>query len=272
MGRRQGWRRRNGAGAPAACVFGHCKRGRSLSRRTWLRNLTSLAHDSLTKPSYILFGGGRADAVQAAVKPLQVLELLIFAALAAVVLFNLYHVLGRRMGRQPGETRDGEPQRPLANRLPGKLEEKPTPQLEGLATLRARDASFDPGHFLSGARSAYETIVKAYAAGDRSELRDLTTAPVYQAFESGITAREAHARTETVDFLQPPRADIEDVSLAGDVARVRVRFLAELRSRTKDAAGEAVDDRRTAELWTFERPVTNRDPNWALARVEAAQA
>jgi len=32
---------------------------------------------------------------------LQVLELLIFAVLAAVVLYQLYSVLGRRVGRQP---------------------------------------------------------------------------------------------------------------------------------------------------------------------------
>ena len=58
----------------------------------------------------------------------------------------------------------------------------------------------------------------------------------------------------------------------GETARVRVRFLSELRSRTKDATGEAVDDRRTAEFWTFERLVSSRDPNWTLARVEAAEA
>jgi hypothetical protein len=32
---------------------------------------------------------------------LQVLELLIFAVVAAVILYQLYAVLGRRVGRQP---------------------------------------------------------------------------------------------------------------------------------------------------------------------------
>jgi hypothetical protein len=36
----------------------------------------------------------------------QILELVIFAALAAIVLFNLYAVLGRRVGRQPNEASD----------------------------------------------------------------------------------------------------------------------------------------------------------------------
>ena len=189
------------------------------------------------------------------------MELLIFAALAAVVLFQLYSVLGRRVGRQPEEAREGEGVRALANRTPARI-----------SALRVSDPNFDPARFLEGARTAYEMIVKAYATGDRDELRTLTTPSVYRAFEAGIVQREKAGRTEQVEFLQPPRADLDDVSLAGDLARVRVRFLAELRSRSNDAAGQAVDDRRTAEVWTFERSVTSRDPNWALARVDAAQA
>jgi predicted lipid-binding transport protein (Tim44 family) len=51
-----------------------------------------------------------------------------------------------------------------------------------------------------------------------------------------------------------------------------VRFLAELRTRTKGPEGEGVDDRRTAELWTFERSLAAGAPGWVLARVEAAEA
>ena len=36
--------------------------------------------------------------------------------------------------------------------------------------------------------------------------------------------------------------------------------------------GEAVDDRRTAEVWTFQRNLKSRDPNWTLIHVDAAEA
>lgn len=201
------------------------------------------------------------------------MELLIFAALAAVVLFQLYSVLGRRVGRQPEEARETEGPRPLLKRGSARVEEaKPAPEMAALAQLRAKDSGFDLSRFLEGARAAYEMVVKAYASGDRAALKGLTTAAVFQAFEAGLNAREAADRTEKVEFLVPPRADLDEATVAGETARLKVRFLAELRTRTKDAAGEAVDDRRTAELWTFERPVASRDPNWLLARVEAAQA
>jgi predicted lipid-binding transport protein (Tim44 family) len=207
---------------------------------------------------------------------LQVLELIIFAGLAAIVLYQLYAVLGRRVGRQPEDT-------PAVPTTAAAVERAPdAPALDaqddgvsltGLAAVKAKDPAFDVSRFLGGAKSAYEMIVKAFAAGDRAKLRDLLAAPVMAGFDTAIAAREAENRTETVEFLHSPRADLEKVEVVGaDLARVTVRFLAEFRSRTKGPEGEGVEDRRTAELWTFERHMKSRDPNWMLIHVDAAEA
>jgi predicted lipid-binding transport protein (Tim44 family) len=146
-------------------------------------------------------------------------------------------------------------------------------ELTGLAAVKALDPAFDVSRFLGGAKSAYEMIVRAFAEGDRETLKNLLSPDVYASFEGAIAAREAEGRSETVEFLNPPRADLELAEVTGrDMGRVTVRFLAEFRSRSKGPEGEAVDDRRTAELWTFERKLTSRDPNWALVHVDAAEA
>lgn len=198
------------------------------------------------------------------------LELIIFAALAVVVLYQLYSVLGRRVGRQPDQIDAPAPRAPAAAAALDLPEDGVV--LSGLAALRARDPSFDVAHFLGGAASAYETIVRAFASGDREALAKLLSRDVLADFEAAIAAREAEGRTETAEFLQKPRADLEKADVDGDTARATVRFLAEFRSRSKDASGEAVDDRRTAELWTFERSLKSRNPNWTLVRVDAAEA
>jgi predicted lipid-binding transport protein (Tim44 family) len=201
------------------------------------------------------------------------LELIILAALAAVVLFQLYAVLGRRVGRGPEDA----PARRLG---PGAME----PQLaggappdagaptEGVAAVRARDPSFEIEHFVQGAKQAYQMIVQAFANGDVNALRPLLSPPVMEGFEAAIREREAAGRSEAVEFLHPPRADFEDVELKGDTALASVRFLAEIRNRSKGPEGEAVDDRRTAEVWTFERNLKSRSPNWTLIHVDAAEA
>lgn len=201
---------------------------------------------------------------------MRILELIILAALAAVVLFQLYAVLGRRVGRGPAD----------AGRAPSPIEPQriaaPAPEgaasLTGVAALRSRDPSFDVGNFLQGAVQAYQIIVTAFATGDRATLKPLLSDDVMRGFDAAIGQRESESRTETVDFLHPPRADFEGVTLSGDVAKASVRFLAEYRSRSKGPEGEAVDDRRTAEIWTFQRNLKSRDPNWTLVHVDAAEA
>jgi predicted lipid-binding transport protein (Tim44 family) len=205
---------------------------------------------------------------------LQVLELIIFAGLAAIVLYQLYAVLGRRVGRQPEDT----PAAPVTAAPLDRTPDAPTQAedgvaLSGLAAVKAKDPSFDVGRFLGGSKSAYEMIVKAFAAGDRAQLRSLLAPPVMAGFDTAIAARESENRTETVEFLHAPRADLEKADVVGaDLARLTVRFLAEFRSRTKGPEGEGVEDRRTAELWTFERHLKSRDPNWLLVHVDAAEA
>ena len=115
-------------------------------------------------------------------------------------------------------------------------------------------------------------VVTAFAAGDRDTLRNLLAPGILASFDAEIARRETEGRTEVVEFSHPPRADLEKADVTGDTAQVTVRFLAEFRSRTKGPEGEGVDDRRTAELWTFERNLKSRDPNWILVRVDAAEA
>jgi predicted lipid-binding transport protein (Tim44 family) len=197
-----------------------------------------------------------------------VLQILFLAAVAAVVLYQLYATLGRRVGRQP-EDAPATAQSGLGS---GPVDAHPALRTEGVAVLKSRQPDFDPTKFLAGARSAYEQIVKAYAEGDRETLKPLLAPEVMSNFEQAMAAREAAGRSEKVEFLTPPRLDLEKIDVVGDIAKAVVRVLAEVRTRTKDERGEGVDDRRTAELWTFEREVKSANPNWLLSFVAAAEA
>jgi predicted lipid-binding transport protein (Tim44 family) len=109
-------------------------------------------------------------------------QIVIFAVIAAFVLFQLYNVLGKKVGRQPQEDA-----KTLATPSPTSPEASKTPALDAallasIAGLKARDPAFDPHRFLEGARQAYETIVRGYAAGDRAALKPLLTPTVMASF------------------------------------------------------------------------------------------
>ncbi len=209
--------------------------------------------------------------------PSSQIQTVIFAVIALIVLFQLYNVLGKKVGRQPeddaraGPAPAGDPATTPAGRQPA----LDAGTMAAVAALRSRDPAFDAVRFLEGARQAYETIVRAYAAGDRTTLKPLLAPAVMESFEAGIVARETRGETETAEFLHPPRADLELATAEENRAIAKVRFLAELRnciSSANGAAPEQIEERRVAELWTFERTLGASDPNWVLARTEPAAA
>jgi len=206
-------------------------------------------------------------------------QIVIFAVIAAVVLFQLYNVLGKKVGRQPEEDARAKPATPAIPGAESAQGGRPNVldavTLASIAGLKARDPNFDPLRFLEGARQAHETIVRAYAAGDRETLKPLLTPTVMASFEAGIAARETRGETEVAEFLHPARADLELATAQENRATAKVRFLAELRNTVTSADGAAepqIEERRVAELWTFERTLGASDPNWVLARTEPAAA
>src|SRR5689334_16391753 len=144
---------------------------------------------------------------------------IIFLALAVFIFLRLRNVLGQRTGSErppfdraarntvpgaadnvvpiPGKVIDQAPLAPTAEVTPPTdrwkgLAESGSALAQGLDAIAARDSSFDPKHFLSGARGAYEMIVLAFANGDRRALRDLLSSEVFDSFETVMRDREKY--------------------------------------------------------------------------------
>lgn len=157
----------------------------------------------------------------------------------------------------------------------------------GDATLASRlmeilrlDPSFDPEHFLRGARQAYEMIVVAFAEGNRRALKELLSTDVLDSFNRAIAERESRGEQIDQSFVGINKADIleADVSTKG-AASITVRFVSQLISATRDRSGAIIDgdDQRVKEvvdIWTFSRDVSSKDarrnPNWKLVGTQTA--
>lgn len=196
----------------------------------------------------------------------QVLEIVILAAVAVVVIGRLFSVLGQRRGAEPPpaqarpapvEVGAGTASPPTQPQAPPAFSGPP-----GVAGVMQADPGFEPGGFLEGARAAYEMIVSAFAAGDREALQPLLNPRVYETYARAIAEREASGG-KGPELVRLKSAEIVDARMEGDVARIGVRFEAEL-------AEGAYGMRETREKWTFERDVRSRDPNWRLSSVAQA--
>lgn len=230
---------------------------------------------------------------------------IIFLALAVFIFLRLRSVLGRRTGRErppydPFSARDavrspaGEkvvtlPTRPAktASPLPVEAPQAPGERWKGIAevgsavaagldAIAAADPTFDAQHFITGARTAYEMVVTAFAAGDRRQLRGLLSREVFDGFDAHIGERESRGETVETKFVSIDSSTITAAELRGRTAQIAIRFASKLVSATKDRSGAVIDGNAekvtdVTDLWTFARDVSSRDPNWKVIATEAGQ-
>ena len=144
----------------------------------------------------------------------------------------------------------------------------------GVAAVRAADPTFDPMGFAAGARSAFTTIVEAFARGETEVLRPLLDQATFASFEAAIRGRnEKHEKSETT-LIGFEASDVAAAEMQSDFAQVTVRFVSEQINVLRNAEGQVVDGnpnevQKVIDLWTFRRNTKSNDPNWQLVKTES---
>jgi predicted lipid-binding transport protein (Tim44 family) len=213
-----------------------------------------------------------------------VIQLLVLAGIAIFLILRLRSVLGTREGFEKPPLPVNESK---ADRIGGKPEfevieggvdhdiadhaEEGTPTAEALAQMKRIEPSFKVGEFLQGARGAYEMILMAFEQGEIEQVAPFLNPDVHEAFTQVIEHREQQGLTVDADFI-----GVRELTLAGaefdsatDTAEITVRFVGELTSVVRNAAGEIVEGdhneiKRQRDVWTFARQMGAGDPNWQL--------
>jgi predicted lipid-binding transport protein (Tim44 family) len=222
---------------------------------------------------------------------------IIFALLAAFVVWKLRSILGTRNGEEK------PPSNPFANRgtraragdaegkvitLPGAaapnaaraafvdqaerwkgFAEPGSKTWTGLDAIAAADPSFAIQPFIDGAKAAYEMIVTAFAAGNREVLENLLAKDVYDSFATALAEREKRGEKVETTFVSIDKALVDDAAMRNGSAQITLRFSVELITATRDESGSVIDGspERVSEIndvWTFARDVGSRDPNWKI--------
>lgn len=229
---------------------------------------------------------------------------IVFALLAVFVVWKLRSVLGTRTGQERPpydpfaarrKARDGSANPPgetgTVIRLPGTVDtsvelqpaavreqwsdfiEPESRAAAGLDDIRSKDPAFSAKAFVDGARAAYEMIVTAFAAGDRTVLQPLLAKDVFESFSAAITAREQRGHKVETTFVSLGKVLIADAQMRGRTAQISTKFNSQMITVTRDRDGAVVDGSTdqvadVSDLWTFARDTDSRDPNWMLVATE----
>jgi predicted lipid-binding transport protein (Tim44 family) len=220
--------------------------------------------------------------------PIEFLDIILFAMIAAFLGFRLYSALGRRTGneRSPDE-QVRVPETPAKQRVEDNVVKLPDrananansyrndPVARALMDIKLADRNFDEAQFMEGARAAYEMIVTAFAEGDREALRPLLSEEVYKAFDRAIAQREKRNQRMEFNFLGLEAAKISAAELKENMAEITIAFQSEVIEALRDQSGDLVEGEsiaanRVNDVWTFAKDVKARDPNWALVATSSA--
>ena len=219
----------------------------------------------------------------------QLLDIFLIAALAGIILFRLYTVLGRRTGHE----RPPQDNYRLSANTPRTVNDAPVAAADDkLAAHPGQDARpSDPVAselLTSSLPTAISTRIISYQgrAGPmrRSlppsrrvirQLRPLLSDDVYVAFDSAIRGREESGAKGDVHLpVSFKEVKIVSAALKGRLAEVTLAFSAQFISATTDAQGallegDAKSVRDVTDVWTFRAMCARAIPTGRLSRPRA---
>lgn len=209
----------------------------------------------------------------------------LLAMVAAFLALRLYMVLGKRTGHEQPLARVADDRQPVTP-LPRPIEVVPEnreqqsrtiePRAQaGIRQIVAAEPSFDVGRFLDGAKGAYRVILEAYWKGDEETLRWLVEDNVADAFAAAVAQRTTAGHVLENRLVSIEQAMIVDASVEDRLARITVRFDADIAAVTRDGEGQVVagslsDAVEAHDIWTFARQLKSSDPDWKLADTDEA--
>lgn len=221
-------------------------------------------------------------------------ELMVYALIAAGLVFWLRNILGTRSGDESFTPvakldLDGEGKIITLDFADENRDDERLATIEALCaeengtnmaveTSAARDllieiakanTSFNIKEFLRAAQDAFVYVVESFAEGDRKTLADLLSPQVYEAFDTAIAQREEAEQTMMAEIQSIQKASVVSARLEGKRAFVTVRFLAEEITCTKDRdqniiSGHPEKSITMRDVWTFFRDFKSKDPRWVV--------
>lgn len=214
------------------------------------------------------------------------LDIIIYAVVAAILLFRLWSLLGQRNDdeierpnpfvapkppEQPGSNTDLASDRKLSDAplLLKQVSVAPTSLAGSLEQIHSLDPSFDEKKFLQGARQALVMIIENFSHDNLTSIERLLGPDVLPHFQAAISARQASGQKMDSKVLRVVDAETVSASTIGTLATITVRFISEQENILRDSSGQVIGGdvgkvEQVTDIWTFARDTQSTDPNWIL--------
>ncbi len=190
------------------------------------------------------------------------IDIILLAMIAGFIILRLRNILGRKTGHE-AKVSTAFDEKKFENYKPP---EKKKPLAD---TGPVGDEKKD---FLKGAEIAYETIITAFANGDKDKLTKLLTKEMKANFDQAIEQRKKHGITSELTFIGFKESNIEKFEKIKNEFYATVKFVSEIISVKKDSDNKVIEGnsnkiKTVTDYWKFSKKTMSEDPNWFLAEI-----
>tara|TARA_B110001454_G_scaffold186791_1_gene183805 strand:- start:193 stop:774 length:582 start_codon:yes stop_codon:yes gene_type:complete len=186
---------------------------------------------------------------------LQFFDILIFAGIAAFLIYRLRNVLGKRRGfENKSIKKDAVPEKNniAINKIPPLKDN----ELK-LSTVYEIMPGFDHKNFLEGAKYAFEVIINAFNQNDKKNLKNLLTNDVYLSFEKAI---DDGNNNPNFQFYSLVVDSVEGVLIENNIVNITLKIISE---QFKDNDESTIIKKQ--DMWTFQQSINSKSSVWLLS-------
>jgi len=192
------------------------------------------------------------------------IDIILLAMIAGFIILRLRSILGRKTGHEDkiyprfSEKKFEE----FKKQHDVKFEKKNSNALEGK----------EKENFISGAEIAYETIIIAFAKGDKKSLKGLLTPRMATNFNQAISDREDKGIKSELTFIGMKESNLEKFEKTQGNIFATVKFVSDIISVKKDKDNNVLEGnpdriKTVTDHWKFSKKETSNSPNWYLAEI-----
>ena len=213
------------------------------------------------------------------------MNIIIWAAIAAYVLFKLYKVLGYDSEETVQKFKDGKegkiidvtPKQPVLQEVekpPVFVSSFPAEIVTILEKVNNIDQNFTETSFLKGATKAYEMVIKSYSANDNNKLKNLLAPALYDKLTKQIEENRVQGRRIEKILVELSSSNIISAEIVHkDMVLIGVKYISKQINLVKSTDGMEIIEGNPSKLdsiedvWFFIRSINSRDPAWQIVNI-----
>ncbi|MGL9726420.1 MAG: Tim44/TimA family putative adaptor protein [Wolbachia sp.] len=207
------------------------------------------------------------------------IELVIYALLAAFIFSRLYNSLGKsaslNLKKLTGVLDINQSKEDVVENVEDYIDSNDKNSIETTyKQILQKNREFSISNFIEGSSIAFELIIKYFNQGNLPQLKSLLDKGLYNGFVDKIKHRKEIYESIIVSIVSQK---ILEIKLVKSVVFIAVYFLSEQINFVKNNEGDVISGsmstiNKVEDVWQFKKNINSSDPTWLLVSINYKKA